>query len=188
MTQVQVSPLGIIIAIVFFFSMGGILWWMLHPPPQIKPEVAKARRSVEALKRILVPTSGMPYSERGIELACRLGVEHQAEIVLTYVIEIPRTLPLEASVPEAEEKANQALNRGKEIVELHHLPPVLLIERAREAGEGIIRAAKENQADVIVLGMRTNVHGTQSLWGRTTDTLIRKAPCEVIIDKLPEES
>jgi len=186
--SVQVSPLGIIIAVVFFFSMGGILWWMLHPPPQIKPEVAKARRSVEALKRILVPTSGMPYSERGIELACRLGSEHKAEIVLTYVIEIPRTLPLDAPMPEAEEKANQALNRGKEIVELHHLPPVLLVERAREAGEGIIRAAKDNQVDVIVVGMRTDLRGAQSLWGRTSDILIRKAPCEVILDKLPESS
>jgi nucleotide-binding universal stress UspA family protein len=186
--QIQVSPLGIIIAIVFFFSMGGILWWMLHPPPQIKPEVAKARRSVEALKRILVPTSGMPYSERGIELACRLGAEHQAEIVLTYVIEVPRTLPLDAPMPEAEEQAKQILNRGKEIVELHHLPPVILVERAREAGEGIIRAAKDNQVDVIVLGMRTDLHGAQSIWGRTSDTLIRKAPCEVILDKLPESS
>lgn len=186
--EVQTSALGIIIAVLFTFSMGGILWWMLHPPPQIKPEVAKARRSVETLKRILVPTSGMPYSERGIELACRLGAEHQAEILLTYVIEIPRTMPLEAPMPETEEKANQALNRGKEIVELHHLVPVLLIERAREAGEGIIRAARDNQADVIVLGMRTSLRGVQSLWGRTTDTLIRKAPCEVIIDKLPEES
>ena len=186
--HVQVSPLGIIIAVVFFFSIGGILWWMLHPPPQIKPEVAKARRSVEALKRILVPTSGMPYSERGIELACRLGAEHQAEIVLTYVLEIPRTLPLDAPMPEAEEKANQALNRGKEIVELHHLPPVLLVERAREAGEGIIRAAKDNQVDVIVVGMRTDLRGAQSLWGRTSDILIRKAPCEVILDKLPESS
>ncbi len=186
--QVQVSLLGIVIAIAFFLSMGGILWWMLHPPPQIKPEVAKARRSVEALKRILVPTSGMPYSERGIELACRLGVEHQAEIVLTYVIEIPRTLPLDAPMPEAEEKANQALNRGKEIVKLHNLSPVPLIERAREAGEGIIRAAKDNQVDAIVLGMRTDLRGVQALWGRTTDILIRKAPCEVILDKLPEGS
>jgi len=188
MTQVQVSLLGVVIAIIFTLCMGGILWWMLHPPPLIKPEVAKARRSVETLKRILVPTSGRPYSERGIELACRLGAEHQAEIVLTYVIEIPRTLPLDAPMPEAEEKANQALNRGKEIVELHHLPPVLLIERAREAGEGIVRAAKDNQADVIVLGMRTDIRGAQSLWGRTTDILLRKAPCEVILDKLPEGS
>ncbi len=188
MSQVHLSALGVIIAAIFALFMGGILWWMLHPPPQIQPEVAKARRSVEALKRILVPTSGMPYSERGIELACRLGAEHQAEIVLTYVIEIPRTLPLEAPMPEFEEKANKVLKRGREIVELHHLPPVLLVERAREAGEGIIRAARDNQVDVIVLGMRTDLHGAQSIWGRTSDILIRKAPCEVILDKLPGTS
>ena len=185
--QAQVSFLGILIAIAFTLSMGGILWWMLHPPAQIGPEVAKARRSVGAIKRILVPTSGMPYSERGIELACRLGMEQKAEIVLTYVLEVPRTLPLGAPLPDAEALAQQALERGKDIVELHQLVSIPLIERAREAGEGIIKAAKDNQVDVIVLGIGPGDKGGRPALGRTTETLIKKAPCEVIIDKIEEE-
>jgi nucleotide-binding universal stress UspA family protein len=181
----QVSFLGIVVASLFAISMGGLLWWMLHPPAQIQPAVAKARYAVGAFKRILVPTLGLPYSEKGIELACRLGVEQEAEIVLTYVLEIPRTLPLNAPIPESEAEANEALERGKEIVELHHLVPILRLERAREAGEGIVKVAKENQVDVIVLGIRPTWHGSQNIWGKTTDILLRKAPCEVIIDKLP---
>jgi nucleotide-binding universal stress UspA family protein len=181
----QVSFLGIVVASLFAISMGGLLWWMLHPPAQIQPAVAKARYAVGAFKRILVPTLGLPYSEKGIELACRLGIEQEAEIVLTYVLEIPRTLPLNAPIPESEAEANEALKRGKEIVELHHLVPILRLERAREAGEGIVKVAKENQVDVIVLGIRPTWHGSQNIWGKTTDILLRKAPCEVIIDKLP---
>jgi nucleotide-binding universal stress UspA family protein len=184
----QVTFLGVVIALVFAFSMGGLLWWMLHPPAQIKSAVAKARRSVGAIKIILVPTSGAPYSERGIELACRLGIEQKAQIVLTYVIEVPRTLPLNAPMEEAEKMANEALTRGKEIVELHDLIPALQLERAREAGEGIIKVAKDKEADLIILGMRSNLKGTSTIWGRTTDILLRKSPCEVIIDKLPSES
>jgi nucleotide-binding universal stress UspA family protein len=186
--QPQVTILGVLFALIFALSMGGLLWWMLHPPAQIQAAVAKARRSIGAIKTILVPTSGAPYSERGIELACRLGMEQKAQIVLTYVIEVPRTLPLGAPMEDSEKIADEALTRGKEIVELHDLTPVLQLERAREAGEGIIKAANDKNADLIVLGMRSNLKGTTTIWGRTTDTLLRKAPCEVIIDKLPQES
>ncbi|MFQ6032233.1 MAG: universal stress protein, partial [Candidatus Zixiibacteriota bacterium] len=93
---------------------------------------------------------------------------------------------LNAPIPEAEAEANEALKRGKEIVELHHLPPILKLERAREAGEGIVKVAKDIDADVIVLGMRPAWRGSQAGWGKTTDILLRKAPCEVVIDKLPE--
>jgi nucleotide-binding universal stress UspA family protein len=183
--QPQITFLGAVLAALFTISMGALLWWMLHPPKQIQPAVAKARHAVGAFKRILVPTSGVTYSEKGIELACRLGEKQEAEIVLTYVLEIPRTLPLDAPIPEAEKQAEDALQRGKEIVELHHLTPILRIERAREAGEGIVKVAKDSDVDVIVLGMRPSWHGTQTGWGKTTDTLLRKAHCEVVIDKLP---
>jgi len=184
--QPQITLLGVILAALFTISMGALLWWMLHPPRQIQPAVAVARHAVGAFKRILVPTSGVPYSEKGIELACRLGAEQEAEIVLTYVLEIPRTLPLNAPIPEAEKEAEEALKRGKEIVELHHLIPILRLERAREAGEGIVKVAKDNDVDVIVLGMRPTWRGSQNIWGKTTDILLRKAPCEVVFDKLPE--
>jgi nucleotide-binding universal stress UspA family protein len=178
--------LGAALAVLFTISMSALLWWMLHPPKQIQPEVAKARHAVGAFKRILVPTSGVPYSEKGIELACRLGVKQEAEIVLTHVLEIPRTLPLNAPIPEAEKEADEALKRAKEIVQLHHLTPILRLERAREAGEGIVKVAKDNDVDVIVLGIRPSWRGSQTGWGKTTDTLLRKAPCELVIDKLPE--
>lgn len=188
MGSIHLSILGVIVAIFFTLSLGGVLWWMLHPPAQIQAEVAKARRALGALKRILVPTNGTSYSERAIELACRLGIEQQAEIVLVSVIEVPRTLPLEALLGPSEEKSQEALQRGKEIVELHHLTPVLISERAREAAEGIIRVAKEQEADIIVMGLRTNLKAAQYqyLMGRTTETIIRRAPCEVVLDKLPE--
>jgi len=186
MPEIQVSVLGIVLALVFSVSMGGVMWWMLHPPAQLQPEVAKARRSLGALKKILVPTNGTNYSERAIELACRLGIEQQAEIIIVNVIEVPRTLPLEAPLIQAEQKSEEALQRGREIVELHHLTPIVLAERAREASEGIIRTAKEQGADLVVLGLRTNLKAAQYLLGRTTETVVRRAPCEVVLDKLPE--
>lgn len=158
---------------------------MLHPPAPISAAAAKARRSVDAVKRILVPTLGMPYSERGVELACRLGQEQKAEIVLIYVLEVPRTMPLGISMPDAEGKAREALERAQSIVALHGLSSVIDIQRAREAGEGIIRAARDHDVDLIVIGIRPRLTVAQDIVGRTADFLLRRAPCEVIINKLP---
>lgn len=181
--EVQLSLIGILLAAIFAVSLGGLIWWMLQVPAPVSAEVAKARTSISYFQHILVPTVGAPYSEKGIELACRLGHEQKAKIVLTYVLEVPRTLPLDALLLEAECKAAEALERAKEIVVLHGLEATTRVERAREAGEGIIRAAKDQGADVIVMGIRPRIGLAQDLLGRTTDTLLRRAPCEVIVDK-----
>src|SRR4030043_986761 len=91
-SEIHMSFLGALLAFVFATSMGILLWWMLNVPRAIPLAAAKARRAVGAIKKILVPTSGTLYSERGIELACRLGEEQKAEIYLVTVLEVPRTL------------------------------------------------------------------------------------------------
>lgn len=186
MVEVHTSVLGLILALAFAGSMGGLLWWMLHPPAPVPAAVAKARRSVDALKRILVPTVGAPYSERGVELACRLGQDQKAEIVLTYVLEVPRTLPLGTPLPRDEARAEEALKRARDIVAVHGLHAIAKVERAREAAEGILHAARDHDCDLIVMGIRPVV-GAQEILGRTTNVLLRGAPCEVIVDKPPLE-
>ncbi len=185
MMAIEITILGTVMAAIFAIAMGGLIWWMLHPPEAMKLLVARAYRSMDTLTRILVPTTGMPYSDRGVELACRLGEVQKASILLTYVIEVPRTLPLNAPLPEADVKAQEALNRAVEIVNLHELEAIPIVERAREAAEGIIRAARDNKVDLIVLGMRTDFRGGQAGLGRTTETLLHRSPCEVLVDKLP---
>jgi nucleotide-binding universal stress UspA family protein len=101
------------------------------------------------------------------------------------VIEVPRTLPLGAPLEQAEAAAQEALETGRTVVELHDLPVETLAQRAREAGDGIIAAANDYRADLIVMGIATrreHAHG----WGRTADSLLHRAPCEVVFDKLPE--
>ena len=183
-SELHITFLGTLLALVFVLSMGTLLWWMLHVPKAIPLAAAKARRAIGAIKKILVPTSGTLYSERGIELACRLGQEQKAEIYLVNVIEVPRTLPLEAPMPEAEAKAEDVIKRGESIVSLRGLQGKGEVRRGRVAGEEIIRAAKDWEADLIVMGIRSRVTMAQDILGRDSDLVLRRAPCEVILDKL----
>ncbi len=187
-SEIQITFLGGVLAFFFAASMGILLWWMLHVPRAIPQAAAKARRAVGAIKKILVPTSGTIYSERGIELACRLGEEQKAEIYLINVIEVPRTLPLDAPLLEAEIKAGDVIKRGEEIVTLRGLPVKAKVKRGRVAGEEIIRTAVESEADLIVMGIRSEIRMAQEILGRTSDLILRRAPCEVIVDRLSAET
>ncbi len=183
----QIHPLGALIAAGFVTTLVAVLWWMLNPPALIPAAAAKARQSLFAVKKILVPTIGLPYAERGIELACRLGDDQHAEILLAYVMEVPRTLPLGVPLPEAEQRAVEALERGASIVALHEIPVTKIVQRARLAGEEIAKIAKDRDVDMIVLGIRSEEEGLRgAALGKTSDSILRNAPCEVVINKLPK--
>lgn len=179
------NPLGILIAVAFVLSMGSILWWMLHPPPQLEAAVAKARRSISALRRIMVTTRGMRYDDRAVELACRLGQEQKSEIVLTYVIEVPLTLPLGIKLDQEEAKAQDAVARGANIVKLHNLTAATYVERDREAARGILRAAKAQDVDLLILSIDPHKTALKKFTGKTTERILSDAPCEVIVDHIP---
>lgn len=179
------NPLGILLAAIFAFLMAGLLLWMFRVPAPVAQEVAHARRSVSGIKRILVPTRGAEHDERAVELACRLGQEQKSQIVLAYVLEIPLTLSLGTPLPEEEQRASQAMQRSVEIVKLHNLEVVPKVERDREAGRGILRTARDLDVDLVVIGMNPARSHFADPLGRTTETLLRKANFEVIVDKHP---
>jgi nucleotide-binding universal stress UspA family protein len=179
------NPWGILLAVTFALCMGSLLLWMFRVPAPIAHEVARARRSVSGIKRILVPTRGAEHDQRAVELACRLGQEQQSQIVLAYVLEIPLTLSLNTPLPAEEEKAEHAIQRSVEIVKLHTLEPIPRVERDRDAGRGILRTARDLDVDLVVIGMNPARSHFADPLGRTTETLLRKADFEVIVDKHP---
>lgn len=182
------DPMGIFLAVLFGALMGGLLVWMFRVPAPIALEVAHAHRSVSGIKRIMVPTRGAEHDERAVELACRLGQEQKSQIVLTYVLEIPLTLSLNTPLPEEEEKAQEAMQRSVEIVGLHNLEAIPRVERDRQAGRGILRIAQDLGVDLVVIGMNPARSHFADPLGRTTETLLRNANFEVIVDKHPVAS
>ena len=179
----QVTVLGMVLALVFCGSMFIILWWMLHPPAYVSHSAARARVAVSAIKKIIVPTIGTTYSERAVEVACRLGEKQKAEIIVAYFIQIPFTLPLNAELERAEAVAKDVIQRGIEIVMHSNLPYRAVIARARQIEEGIIRLAREEDADLIIMGIRPVIGLPERIIGRTSEAVLQRAPCEVLIDR-----
>ena len=184
----HVSVLGAILAGGFAVGLVALLRWMLRLPPPVSLEVARAVRSVGAVQTILVPILEEYYSERAVELACRLGEGQRATILLGYVMEVPRTLSLGVPLPEVEETGRRALEHARTIMEMHGLQARTQMIRARESGEGIARVARDNDVDLIVLGISPDTGFIEGPAARIAESLFRHAPCEVIIDRLAATS
>jgi nucleotide-binding universal stress UspA family protein len=184
--QLQVSIWGVILAAGFATSMGGLLWWMLHPPAPIGAAVARAMRGMSAARRILVPAKGTSYSDRAVELACRLGQEQAAEIALVYVIEVPLALPLNTPLPKDESTAHEALERGSEMVKLHGLKPLPVIKRDRDVAHGVLGVANDMEADLVVLGVNPRRIAAGDSMGKSIEAILKKSGIEVIVDLVPE--
>jgi len=185
---VQASVVGTVLAAVFAGALVALLLWMLRVPRPVSAEIARAVRSVGAVRTILVPILEAYYSERAVELASRLGQMQKAAIVVGYVVEVPRTLSLGVPLPQVEDLAARALERAKTIVEMHALEAETEVIRARDAGEGIARAARDHDVDLIVLGISPGSGFVEGSTARVAESLLRQAPCEVIIDRLAEAS
>jgi nucleotide-binding universal stress UspA family protein len=178
-------PIGFLLAIIFVISMGLLFFWMFRVPPAVPHEVAKVRRSVAAMRRILVPVSRKVASERAVELACRLGAAQKAEIVLVYIVEVPFTLSLDTVIPAEEARGQEALRTAQFIVEQRGLPVRTKIIPHRYAWGGILRLAKEEMADAIVMSVGAGRPGLAEGIGRTAQEVIKRAECEVILDRMP---
>jgi hypothetical protein len=114
---------------------------MLRLPPPLSQDVARAVFSVEATRCIVVPILDLVYSERAVELACRLG-QHQG----AYIVEVPWVLALDTPLSrEVEERAALALAEARQIMALHRLRGISMVVPAREVAGGIRRMVRASR-------------------------------------------
>ncbi len=184
--QAVLNPLGIGLATLFAFLMIILFRWMFKVPPQLPYHVVKARQSVSALQKILVPARAENHSERAVELACRLGESQKAEIVLVYVIDVPYTLSLDTSMPAEEAKGREALLTARFIVEQHGLAVKTKIIHHRNTWGGILSVASQELVDAIV--MNGEHRGSPESLSSVAQEVVKRAECEVILDRAPYRS
>ena len=186
--MVQLHPIGIFLGLIFVSAVGSLFIWMFRVPPVLPLSVVKARHSLQAVRKILVPVGETIPSQRAVELACRLGHDQKAELVLVHVITVPFTLSLNTPLPVKEKEAHQALELASVIANQYGLQTHMRILRDRHAANGVLRVAQEEDVDAIVLGVGIKRRTPGSDWGQTTTEIVTRALCEVIVDKVPMEA
>ena len=141
-----------------------------------------------AAKNILVPISGSGADEEAIELACTLSKRYKAAVYVAYVIEVDRSLPLDAQIESEMEKAEEVLTHAEDLAAEEDCDIETDLLQAREAGPGIVNEAVERGADLIVMGVGYKKPLGIFDLGETIPYVLREAPCQVLLYRGPAEA
>ena len=181
----QITVVGVLIAIVFLISIVSVLGWMLRLPKETEQSrtVTKAMRSVNKLSYILVPLLRMnEATDRIVALAAQMARQRNGNVEALAVIEVPFTLPLNAYVEQDEKQAFEALNRAESVATRVAVRINKRILKARSAGLAIVREAEEKGIDLILIANApVRVRGNIQHIDPTVEYVMKNAPCEVLV-------
>jgi len=181
----QITVVGVLLAIVFLISIVGVLGWMLRLPKETEQTrtVTRAMRSVNKLSYILVPLLRMnEATDRIVALAAQMARQRNGIVEALAVIEVPFTLPLDAYVEQDEKLAFEALNRAESVATSVAVRINKRILKARSAGLAIVREAEEKGIDLILIANApVRVRGNIQQIDPTVEYVMRNAPCEVLV-------
>ncbi len=140
---------------------------------------AIVEHEVEYQSVLLAFENGL-YSPEAVNTAVKLAARRRRGIHVLVTITVPANAPIDAVMPEAEAKAQAAIDsarvRGRRRVS-GHFEKV----RAGEAGRRIVLEAKEIEAAAVVMALPPRRTGS-SIFGKTLETVLSERPCRVIID------
>ena len=131
------------------------------------------------LHSFLVPITASPASLEALNIACNLAKPRKGRVYAVHVIEVLRSLPLNAEMDEEARRGEQLLRRAEEVAAEtdFHITGELL--QAREAGQAIVNESRERGVDAIILGVGyKRLIGSFQI-GRTADYVLKNASCQV---------
>ncbi len=133
------------------------------------------------LKDVLVPVNGTPISLDALSLACSLSKRSKGMVYAVFVIEVARTLALDAEMaPEAHE-AEEVLQEAERIAADADAKVEGEILQARDAGHAIVDEAIERGVSAIVMGCAYEMPLGEFELSTTAKYVIEHAPCQVIL-------
>jgi nucleotide-binding universal stress UspA family protein len=142
---------------------------------------------VDTWRRFLVPVNFDRVSLEAVHVAGAVAKTRRGTLHLVHVIEVGRSLPLNAELEQESRRAQQVIERARIAAADAGCSNVRTsIVQAREAGPALLEEARTQQVDVIVLGLPP-FQGEDRPFaiGPTAEYLLRHAPCEVWLIRRP---
>lgn len=135
--------------------------------------------------KVLVPVSGTKADKTAIELACQMTNRMEGKIYAIYVIQVKRTLPLDAEITSETEKGKAVLEQAERIAKAEYRQVETELLQARQLGSTIVDEAVERGVDVIMMGVRYETQFGQFSLGDTMPYVLKNAPCRVLVCREP---
>jgi nucleotide-binding universal stress UspA family protein len=138
------------------------------------------------LKSFIVPVDGSDAAFHALNVTCDLVRRVKgARVHVVHVIEVPRSLPLDADLPADAQHGEQILDRAEQIGQSHKVSVQADLLQARQAAHAVVDEAIERAVDAIVVGVDYHrPHGRFAL-GRLPTYVLEHSPTEVWLFRYP---
>jgi len=138
------------------------------------------------INKILVAARGNGVDQVAVELACKISRKTKAKIFIVYVIEVNRSLPVDAIIKSDMESAEKVLMEAEEYAQENDFEVETEIIQARDVGPAIIEVAHQNSVDMIIMGMTYKKRFGSFSMGNAVPHVLEEAPCRVVICREPK--
>lgn len=146
------------------------------------------------LRRILVPTDFSKFSRIALAYASAFAEKFGAELYLLHVVQdlavfIPDMVTVAPPpAPSVEQMTRAVQDAFDRIIKENQLDRLNIHREVREGTPfyEIVRYAKEQNINLIIMGTHGHTGLTHMLLGSVTEKVVRKAPCPVLTVRHPE--
>ena len=136
-------------------------------------------------KKILVLVNGNSTDSAMVALAAETARRSRGRVSAIHVIEVRRTLPLDADLPEERRHADGVLDRAEQTAEEKGIEIETEVLQARDIGTAIVEEAIEARADLVIMGIPYRRRFGEFDLGKTIPYVLKHAPCEVWVCREP---
>ena len=136
----------------------------------------------------LVPLDGSESAYAALAIACSEAKRTRAHVSALYVIEVPRSVELDAEMPDEVRRGEEILARAERIAVDHGITIQTDLVQARQAGHAVVDEAVDRGAEAIVLGVAYHRPLGQFTLGRLSSYVLEHAPIQVWLIRYPAET
>jgi nucleotide-binding universal stress UspA family protein len=137
--------------------------------------------------RILAAVDGGDADKDAIQLACRLAKETKGKVFVVHVIEVKRSLPLNAELDTDAEQGKRILRHAQDCAEERDCVIETDLLQAREPGPAIVTEVMDKQIDLLLMGMSYRTRFGHFDIGETIPYVLKNCPCRVMVLRQPLE-
>ena len=147
----------------------------------------KVKEQALAFKSLLVPVDGSEASIMAVEFACQQAKRNRGKVHVVHVIEVKRSLPLDAELVSDAQHGEDILAQAEAAAKRQDFEVEGDLLQARDAGHAIVDEAIEQQSDTIVIGVPYRRPFGEFELGRVPSHVLKAAHCQVLLLRMAVE-
>lgn len=130
--------------------------------------------------KVLVLVTGTTADLTAIDYAASLIKDVRGHLIVLYVIEVDRSLPLDAEMPGEVERAEQVLNRAELAADLQRNVEAEMLQ-ARDIGSAVVHEAAVRDVDAVVISTEYPTNNGRFSLGSDIPYVLEFAACSVVL-------